>query len=145
VNQDGSVRELSSEEQRYLSTPFSGGDSGRPYIKTSYRSRDGWRSQSGFLPRSSVPWRMVILPVHPDYDAAVKALQDDFLGSYRAAGDLVVTNADGSITCSPNPDIPRRRRFELSRQYHLAQQRRREALARVKGDDRPKLPKLRDV
>lgn len=136
VNQDGSVRELSPGERDYLSTKFSGGDSGRPYIKTSYESHDGWGSQSGFIARRRVPTRMEILPVHPNYDAAVKELGDDCLEALRATEDIVIENADGSITYYLNSDISRKARkarkarFKLSRDEVLAQQRRGEALAK---------------
>ena len=131
VNQDGSVRELSPNEQAYLSETFSGGDGGRPYIKSSYKSRDGWGSQSGFIERRQVPSRIAILPVHPNYDELEKEIKHDFLGSHREAGDIIERNADGSVTCTPNPNISRKERFELSRQYMLAEQRRREALAKI--------------
>lgn len=131
VNQDGSVRELSPGEQAYLSEQFSGGDSGRPYIKSSYKSSDGWGSQSGFIERRHVPSRITILPVHPNYDALEKEFGNDMLGSHSAAGDIIETNVDGSITCTPNPNISHKERFELSRQYMLVEQRRREALAKL--------------
>lgn len=135
VNQDGSVRELSPGEQAYLSEQFSGGDGGRPYIKSSYKSSDGWGSQSGFIECRRVPSRISILPVHPNCDALKKELEHDMLGSHRAAGDIIETNVDGSITCTPNPSISRKERFELSRQYVLAEQRRREALAKIQHDE----------
>ncbi len=131
VNQDGSVRELSPDEQAYLSEQFSGGDGGRPYIKSNYQSSDGWGSQSGFIERRKVPAGIPILPVHPNYDVLEKELGNDMLGSHRAAGDIIEKNADGSITCTPNPHIPCEERFEISRQYQLAEQRRREALAKI--------------
>lgn len=131
VNQVGSVRELSRGEQSYLSEQFSGGDSGRPYIKSSYESSDGWGSQSGYIERRRVPSRFTILPVHPNYDELEKELGHDMLGSNRAAGDIIETNIDGSITCTPNPNISRKERFELLRNYMLADQRRREALAKT--------------
>jgi hypothetical protein len=131
VNQDGSVRELSPREQAYLSEEFSGGDSGRPYIKSRYGSSDGWGSQSGVMKRRRVPSPITILPVHPNYDALEKAIEHDMLGSHRAAGDIIQTNDDGSITCTPNPTISRKERFERSRQHVLAEQRRREALAKI--------------
>lgn len=131
VNQDGSVRELSPGEQAYLSKKFLGGDSGRPYIKCGYKSSDGWGSQSGFIERRRVPSHIAILPVHPNYDAREKELGYDMLGSHRAAGDLIDTNDDGSTLCTPNPNISRKESFELSRQYELEQQRRREALAKI--------------
>jgi len=131
VNQDGTVRELSPEEQAYLCEEFEGGDSGRPYIKASYESSDGWGSQSGFIERRRVPYRITILPVHPNYDNAARELNEDLLDANRAVGDIIVENADGSISCFPNPDISRRKRFKLLCSYELAQQRRREALAKT--------------
>lgn len=127
VNQDSSVRELSPSEQEQ----FSGGDSGRPYIKSRYRSADGWGSQSGFIERRRIPSRIAILPVHPNYDALEKEIGHDMLGLHRAAGDIIETNDDGSITCTPNPNISRKERFERSRAHVLAEQRRREALAKI--------------
>ena len=130
VNQDGSVRELSPGESAYLGEDFSGADGGRPYIKNSYRSKDGWGSQSGFIERRCIPTRISILQVHPDYDARENEIEYDPLGSDRAAGDIIKKCPDGSIMCSPNPNISRSRRFELARQYVLEDQRRRELLAR---------------
>lgn len=130
VNQDGTARELSPGEREYVSAEYSGGDSGRPYIKSSFESVDGWGSQSGFIPRRRVPTEIRILPIHPDFDAREKALGDDILASFRAAGDIVETREDGSVVCTPNPQLSTKERFELSRKYHLEEQRRREALAK---------------
>jgi hypothetical protein len=135
VNQDGSVRELSPAEQTYLSKEFSGGDSGRPYIKSSYKSRDGWGSLSGFIERSKVPARIKVSPVHPDFDARAKELRFDMLDSHRAAGDVIETRADGSVACTPNPQISSTERFELFRNWQLAHQRERERLAMVHDPD----------
>jgi hypothetical protein len=55
VENDGSVRELHFEERKYLETPFSPFDGGRPYIKEDYESRDGWKSIKGFCPRAKIP------------------------------------------------------------------------------------------
>jgi hypothetical protein len=131
VNQDGSVRELSPGEQAYLSEEFSVGDGGRPYIKSNYESSDGWGSQSGFISRRQVPADIPILLVHPNYDVLKKECGHDMLGSHRAAGDIIEKNANGSITCIPNPRISLEKRFELLRQYVLEEQRRREALAKI--------------
>jgi hypothetical protein len=133
VNQDGSVRELSPGERRYLSEEFHPADGGRPYIKASYESCDGWRSRSGFLTRRRVPARKPILPVHPDYDAAMKAFEqdEDPLAANRAAGDILEMNAEGSTVWVPNPNLSRKARFELVRRDVLARQRQREELGRV--------------
>jgi hypothetical protein len=130
VNQDGSVRELSPQERAYLLEEFSGGDSGRPYIKSNYWSLNGWGSRSGFILRRGVPRRIKILPVNPNYDAAVQQLSHSTLDLHRAVGDIVVDNPDGSTSCTPNPEIPRDKRSRLARQFSLDQQKRREELAR---------------
>jgi len=135
VNQDGSARELSPNEQTYLSTEFRGDDSGRPYIKATYKSSDGWGSQSGFIERRRVPKHIQIDPVNPNYDEAVKELDKNPLKSIlegqRAAGDIFTTNADGSVTSKPNPDIPLSKRFEIIKAHVLAQQQHRETLAKT--------------
>lgn len=131
VNQDGSARELSPDEQRFLSEKFPFGDSGRPYIKINYESVDGWGSLSGFIRRRCVPSHVNIGTVNPDYDVAVKELSYDPIALHRASGDVVVNNPDGSITCSPNPEMTREQRFETMRNHHLAQQQRREELAKA--------------
>ena len=38
INQDGTARELSPEEQTYLTQEFVGGDGNRPYIKSYKKS-----------------------------------------------------------------------------------------------------------
>lgn len=135
VNQDASVRELSPEEQTYLSTEFAGSDSGRPYTKDSFEARDGWGSLSGFIERRFVPAEIEIAPVHPDFDARAEELGFDKLDAHRAAGDIIETNADGSVSCTPNPRIPHEERFELMRGWQLDYQRRRERLARADDPD----------
>lgn len=131
VNQDGSARELSPEEQCYLSEEFSGGDGGRPYLKWSYGSRDGWGSRSGFIERRRVPFWVKILPVNPDYDAAVKEFGQDWEDlAHRAAGDTVIKNG-GSTGYFPDPEISARKRFKILREWHLEYQRRLEELAKL--------------
>jgi hypothetical protein len=132
VNQDGSVRELSQGEQEYLSKKFDPFDGARPYIKSNYRSLDGWGSLSGYLERRRVPSIVEIQNVNPGYDMAAKDLKEDLLGIHRASGDAIVTNSNGSVTCTPNPSVSRKERMERSRKYQLEQQSRREALAKAR-------------
>lgn len=134
VNQDGTARELSPAERTYLSTVFEGADSGRPSVKMSYESRDGWGSQSGFIERHRVPSRIVIEQVNPDYDALEKQFAPDILDMHRASGDSIVKNADGSVTCTPDPSISGEERFNRARSYVLSEQRLREELARISND-----------
>lgn len=60
VNSDGSARELTPDEQVYLSTEFAGGDGARPYIKFRYESRTPDGRISGFLERRQLPARIEI-------------------------------------------------------------------------------------
>lgn len=130
VNQDGSVRELSRDEREYLAQDFSPGDGGRPYIKMFFESRDGWGSISGFLPRKAVPRQVAVEPVNPNYVPTKLDARRAMIEDSRSVGDIVTENADGSVTCAPNPSIPYKTRFERLRQIHLARQREREKAAR---------------
>jgi hypothetical protein len=130
VNQDGSVRELSRDEREYLAQDFHPGDGGRPYIKTSFESQDGWGSISGFLPRNRVPRHNSIEAVNPNYVPPVFDARREAIEDGKRVGDIITENADGSVTCAPNPNIPREKRFELLRQLRLERQRGREKLAR---------------
>src|SRR3974377_547710 len=60
INDDGSARELSETEKRYVDTEFSSLDGARPYIKTRYEQRNGWGNLSGFLQRKDVPVGMPV-------------------------------------------------------------------------------------
>ena len=62
VNNDGSARELTAEEQEYLRTEFHPADGGRPYIKLRYGSRTPDGRLRGFLRRRSLPARVVVRP-----------------------------------------------------------------------------------
>ena len=55
VNANRPVRELHDAERQYLEQPFSPFDGGRPYIKHSFESLDGWASIAGFCRRSLIP------------------------------------------------------------------------------------------
>ena len=130
VNQDGSIRELSQDEREYLSQDFYPSDSGRPYIKSSYDSQDGWGSISGFLPRTRVPPGVVVEPVNPNYVRPDFNAKNVMIEDSKRVGDIITENADGSVTLSPNPNISHTERFELLRQIELDRQREREKRAR---------------
>lgn len=55
VEDDGGVRELRPDERTFLETPFLPSDGGRPAVKKSYGSKNGWGSVRGFCPRSLIP------------------------------------------------------------------------------------------
>jgi hypothetical protein len=67
VNEDGSVRELTEAEKRYVSTQFSPLDGARPHIKSRYLDQTAWGFQ-GYLPRAEVPHGVAIAPA-PEQDA----------------------------------------------------------------------------
>lgn len=136
VNQDGSVRELSPKERAYLSEDFSGGDGGRPYIKSRYKALDGWRSLSGFLPRDLVPSGITIRPVNPQYDDLGAEKPIDLVQDSIKVGDIVTQDAEGFTICRPNPDISTEERFERLRRLQLDEQQRREALAKEPPQER---------
>jgi hypothetical protein len=131
VSLDGSVRELSEREKEHVSQKFMFGDGARPWIKPTYRSRDGWGNLSGYVERRRLPSRIAIHPVNPNYDMAAKDLKVDILGMQRAIGDSLVKNDDGSVRCTPNPNISRAERIERGRKYQAEQLARREALAKM--------------
>jgi hypothetical protein len=84
VNQDGTARELSSDEREYLSQDFHGGDGARPYIKGTYAALDGWGSMSGFLLRRRLPRPVTVRPVNPNYRTPSYDPSDDANGSFEA-------------------------------------------------------------
>lgn len=55
VEEDGTTRELTPDEQAYLRTEFHPADGGRPYVKTRCRERTAGGRLAGFLPRVFVP------------------------------------------------------------------------------------------
>ena len=130
VNQDGSVRELSVNERECLSQDYYPADGGRPYIKSSYESQDGWGSVSGFVLRKRVPSRVVVEPVNPNYAPPEIDTRRENIEDSQLVGDIITQNADGSVLFSPNPNTPHTRRFELLRQVQLKRQREREKLAK---------------
>ena len=60
INDDGSARELSETEKKYVDTEYAPLDGARPHIKTRYEQRNGWGNLSGFLQRGDVPAGMPI-------------------------------------------------------------------------------------
>jgi len=55
VEDDGSVRDLTADEHKYLNTEFHPGDGARPYVKSSYESKTPDGRIGGFLLRRRLP------------------------------------------------------------------------------------------
>jgi hypothetical protein len=55
VENDGRVREVSKEDEDYLTQKFEGADGNRPYIKMSYHQKTPDGKLSGFINRRRVP------------------------------------------------------------------------------------------
>jgi hypothetical protein len=66
VDEDGTARELTADERDYLNTKFDPFDSGRPYIKYSYKQLTPDGKISGFLLKSSLPRGFNIAPDRND-------------------------------------------------------------------------------
>ena len=62
INADGSAREITDAEKKYVDTQFSPFDGARPYIKSHYEERNGWGELSGYLERNKVPEGTAINP-----------------------------------------------------------------------------------
>jgi hypothetical protein len=102
VNADGTARELHAGERQYLETEFSGGDGGRPYIKSRYAQRDGWGEISGYMKRSKLPGGTPI-GAAPDADPGRSRSRAEEIAWLRSKGIEVVENADGSFTALAKP------------------------------------------
>ncbi|MBG6131643.1 hypothetical protein IWQ47_003037 [Aquimarina sp. EL_43] len=61
VENNGTVRELDTEEVEYLQTEFQPGDGARPYIKSNYNQRTPDNKISGFILRNEVPENIEII------------------------------------------------------------------------------------
>jgi hypothetical protein len=80
VNSDGSARELTAEEQSYLSKTFEPFDSGRPYIKPYYEYLAPGGSMKGFLPKKQLPEHINIGPAVSTGDAQPGGAADALFG-----------------------------------------------------------------
>ena len=65
IDDDGSARELTPDEEEYLSTEFQFGDGAAPYIKGYYRQRAPFGRLAGFLARRDLPRRIIVRPAPP--------------------------------------------------------------------------------
>lgn len=68
INEDGSARELTEADKRYVDTEFSPLDGARPYIKSHYSQRTALGEIRGYLPRSEVPERVPIKPAPSEHE-----------------------------------------------------------------------------
>ncbi len=59
VNADGTYRECTDSERKYLEKKFHPNDGARPYIKAGYSERAGDGGMQGFLWRSQLPKRLL--------------------------------------------------------------------------------------
>ncbi len=88
VTGKGAVYELDAEDRAYLETPFHPCDSGRPAVKDSFESKNGWGSISGFCARKDVPAHITICPT-PVPPEERKSVLEEY-------GLQFVENADGT-------------------------------------------------
>jgi len=65
VDDDGSARALTPDEERYLATTFDPTDGGRPYVKRTYSQRTPDGRLRGYLERRKLPRRVAVRPAAP--------------------------------------------------------------------------------
>ena len=65
IDNDGSARELTADEKKYVDTEFSPFDGARPYIKRYYLDRNAWGELRGFVKKSEVPDGVPVNPAPP--------------------------------------------------------------------------------
>lgn len=75
INVDGSARELTHAEKKYVDTEFSPFDGARPYIKSRYEQRNEWGDLKGYLQRKELPDGLPIDPAPADRPAAEQTPQ----------------------------------------------------------------------
>ena len=126
INQDGSAREVTESERDYLETDFVGGDSGRPYIKSSYGSKDGWGSISGFIQRRRVPARIPIARVASATLPEEGDWMEGVIADAEAVGDVIRRAEDGSVKITAGPGIKSKERLRLLAEKQLRRQKTRE-------------------
>lgn len=137
INQDGSARELTASEREYLDTDFQGADGGRPYVKSSYESKDGWGSISGFIERRKVPAKIQISKFVSSPSQDDVGSMDDMIAHAETFGDAIELGAGGSSTITPTPALDTKEQFRLLAERQLLLQRNREdAVMRFTNDKR---------
>ena len=65
IDDDGSARELTPDEEVYLATEFLPGDGAAPYVKSSYRQRTSDGRLRGYLERRELPRHISVRPAPP--------------------------------------------------------------------------------
>ncbi len=105
INDDGTVRELHQSERDYLETAFYPTDGNRPYVKNSYRSKDGWGSIEGFCLRSNVPSNITVLeaPTENPSKTSQKKFLEKQIKLATQKGFEIIENPDGSMTLRRKP------------------------------------------
>ncbi|HEX6910874.1 MAG TPA: hypothetical protein VF142_10785 [Longimicrobium sp.] len=66
VEDDGSARELASDEREYLQAEHHPADGGRPYVKDGYEARTPDGRLGGYLRRVRLPRHVPIRPAPPE-------------------------------------------------------------------------------
>ena len=69
INSDGTARELTDAQKRYVDTDFLPFDGARPYIKSHYSQRTKLGEIKGFLHRKEAPERVPIKPAPSEHEA----------------------------------------------------------------------------
>jgi hypothetical protein len=65
IDEEGIAYELNDDDKTYVDTWFAPADGARPYIKSRYAERNGWKNLRGYLSRTKVPAGITINPPLP--------------------------------------------------------------------------------
>jgi hypothetical protein len=99
VEDDGTVRELHQSERAYLETPFDPTDGARPFVKSSYKKKDGWGSTEGFCLRSKIPSNISIgeAPLEDPSENTKERFLAKQIKFAKENGFEIIEEADGRV------------------------------------------------
>jgi hypothetical protein len=113
VEDDGSAREVTTDERAYLETKFHPADGARPYVKLRYESLNDWGSITGYLPRRQLP-KNILIAQAPSTSNKGLIDRSKMIEAHKKAGDTIIENPDGSFTAKLNRnDISEAERKEI--------------------------------
>ena len=132
VNRDGSVRELSPEEQAYVLKEYHPADGNRPSFKTYYEEEfTDWMKQHGLIKRRRIPKDIPISPVNPNYDALVAEHPWSMETYLPKRGYVKSTDKRGAEIYLPDHKLTTEEIIELERKADLEELLQKEAWARI--------------
>jgi len=119
VEDDGSAREIASDEKEHLETKYHPADGASPYIKLRYESLNGWGNLAGYLPRRQLPKNIMIAQAPSKQFVDKNKMREAMIDEHKKAGDTLIENPDGSFTIELNKNISMQERYEIHKQIYF--------------------------